>query len=118
MHYGNQEDAEFLKSFVNLKLKFDIIIDDGGHSMKQQITSLTYLLDLVVGGGFYAIEDIYTSYKSDFGGGYHRNSTTIELLKTLVDDIQEHTPLRTTNLANRLRSIEISNKICFLNISP
>ena len=116
MHYGNQEDSEFLKSFVEENVTFDIIIDDGGHSVKQQITSLMHLLPIVRSGGFYAIEDIYTSYLSTFGGGYRKESTTIEFLKRLVDDIQEGSPEKTTELGQRLLSLEISNKICFFNV--
>jgi demethylmacrocin O-methyltransferase len=71
---------------------FDIIVDDGGHSMKQQITSLTQLLPKVRSRGVYVIEDLQTSYFEGADSGYLVNSTTIELIKRLVDDIQVDSP--------------------------
>ena len=39
---------------------FDIIIDDGGHTMKQQQISLGILFFAVKSGGYYVIEDLHT----------------------------------------------------------
>jgi hypothetical protein len=44
--------------------QFDIIIDDGGHSMEQQQTSFGFLFPRLNPGGFYAIEDLQTSLLS------------------------------------------------------
>jgi hypothetical protein len=44
--------------------QFDIIIDDGGHSMEQQQASFGFLFPHVRPGGFYTIEDIQTSLRS------------------------------------------------------
>ena len=38
-------------------------------------------------GGLYLIEDLHTSYWRDFGGGYRRPSTGVELIKQLIDDM-------------------------------
>ncbi|CAI5954826.1 unnamed protein product [Closterium sp. NIES-64] len=63
---GNQANGTFLeqvvaeiKSAVGL---LDFIVDDGGHTMDQQQTSLKHLLPLVKPGGTYFIEDVETSY--------------------------------------------------------
>jgi len=40
----------------------DLIIDDGGHQMHQQQTSLGYLFRDLKCGGYYIIEDLQTSY--------------------------------------------------------
>jgi demethylmacrocin O-methyltransferase len=85
--------------------------------MKQQITSFTHLLSKVRSGGLYVIEDLYTSYKQVMGGGYLVRTTTIELIKRLIDDIHTDSPSRkSATLAEKLFSFEISNKICFFNI--
>jgi hypothetical protein len=41
--------------------QFDLLIDDGGHSMEQQQVSLGFLFPYVRRGGFYALEDMHTS---------------------------------------------------------
>ncbi|CAF3995110.1 unnamed protein product [Rotaria sordida] len=116
MHYGSQDDLSFLKAFAtNYTNMFDVIIDDGGHRMKQQINSLTELFPTILrSGGIYAIEDIYTSYVAWYGGRYLKSSTLIEFLKRLVDDIQSYSPTyKNSTLGPLISSFEISNKICF-----
>jgi hypothetical protein len=113
MHYGSQDDIAFLKTVNNSRDYFDIIIDDGGHTMKQQITSFIYLFPKVRSGGLYVIEDLQTSYFTDSDSGYLVNTTTIEFIKILVDDIQVDSPRKTTKIAEQIFSFDISNKICF-----
>jgi predicted O-methyltransferase YrrM len=69
---------------------YDLIVDDGGHSMKQQQASLEGLWDALKPGGVYIIEDLLTSYMSDLGGGYLRPQTTIEALKKMLDTLNQH----------------------------
>lgn len=116
MHYGSQEDVAFLNTIRSSESSFDVIVDDGGHTMKQQITSLMHLLSKVRSGGVYVIEDLETSYVAGYGGGYGKNSTTIEFIKRLVDDLQSTSPVRSTNFKEKLLSFEISSEICFLNV--
>jgi hypothetical protein len=117
MHYGSQEDVVFLKSINNTRGYFDIIIDDGGHTMNQQITSLTHLLFKVRSKGIYVIEDLQTSYMRGQDAGYLVNTSTIEFIKRLIDDIHTNSPSRKSAvLAKRIFSFEISDKICFFNI--
>lgn len=40
---------------------YDLILDDGGHTMRQQQTSLAVLFPHVRPGGFYVCEDLHTS---------------------------------------------------------
>ena len=116
MHYGSQENVTFLNAISSTNRDyFDVIIDDGGHSMKQQITSFTHLLGKVRPGGSYVIEDLQTSYFPSPDSGYLVNSTTIELIKRLVDDVQGDSPQKTTPFGGALFSFELSNKICFFN---
>jgi cephalosporin hydroxylase len=79
---GNQADEDFLNTLGN----FDIIIDDGGHSMTQQLTSFKNLFPKLNDGGIYVIEDLHTSYWKEFGGSFGEY-TTIDFLKTLIDDV-------------------------------
>ncbi|CAF1159744.1 unnamed protein product [Adineta steineri] len=116
MFYGSQDDVAVLNSITSTKGKFDVIIDDGGHTMNQQITSFNHLLLKVQSGGVYVIEDLLTSYVDVAGGGYLRAGTAIELIKTLVDDIQGASPKKVTNMGSKIRSFEISDEICFFTV--
>ena len=80
---GDQEDTELLESLGN----FDIIIDDGGHTMKQQIMSFEVLWKHINSGGVYVLEDLVTSYWPAFDGGYSKEFTTINNLKSLIDSV-------------------------------
>ncbi len=59
---GDQADPEFLSQFTG----YDIIIDDGGHTMRQQRVSFENLFPLLNPGGIYVIEDLHTSYWPEF----------------------------------------------------
>jgi len=76
--------AELLKHFAN-RPQFDIILDDGGHHMHQQITSFETLFPLLGPDGVYLVEDVHTSYWSQFGGGLRKPKTFMEYAKNLTD---------------------------------
>ena len=89
-HITNQESPEDLQKFIKeIKGEFDVIIDDGGHTMNQQIISFINLFPQIKQGGMYIIEDLHTSYWAYYGGsiGLRRARTTIEFLKSLIDDL-------------------------------
>ena len=88
----NQEDAVALDNYIQkVSGNFDIIIDDGGHTMQQQITSFKVLFPHVKSGGIYVIEDLHTSYP--YGPNYPAyyvcgnpcELTAVDLLKMLID---------------------------------
>ena len=83
---GDQADRGFLESTVKVLPRIDIVIDDGGHRMKQQIISFEDLFPAISDGGVYICEDTNTSYKRKWGGG-RRASTFIEYSKRLVDQL-------------------------------
>lgn len=93
-HILDQADPNALKEFIsNVGGDFDVIIDDGGHQVHQQIISFQALFPFVRSGGLYIIEDLHTSYWSPYGGkGGPGNplagpETATEFLKNLVDDL-------------------------------
>lgn len=59
---GDQTDVPFLRAVAQEKGPFDIIVDDGGHKMDQQITAFKALWGAVKDGGQYVVEDTHTSY--------------------------------------------------------
>lgn len=62
---GNQAKRKDLQEFINLHgSDFDIIIDDGGHTMKQQQVSFGFLFPHLKAEGLYVCEDLFTSSDS------------------------------------------------------
>jgi len=97
---GNQEDPTFWKEYTSKNGFFDIIIDDGGHTMKQQETSVISLFGKLNYGGVYIIEDTHTSYWNEYGGGLRREGSFIENMKFLVDILHvKHIGSETLNVA-------------------
>jgi len=84
---GDQEDRKFLKSLAEKIPRIDVLIDDGGHTMKQQINTYEELFTHIQENGVYLCEDLHTSYWSAWGGGYRKRSTFIEYSKKFIDYI-------------------------------
>lgn len=84
---GSQDDPLFWNFVMQKYSNFDIIIDDGGHVMKQQIVSFVELFPRLNNGGIYLCEDTHTSYWIKFGGNIKGNRTFIGFAKNLVDDL-------------------------------
>jgi hypothetical protein len=82
---GDQTDVPFLQSVAAARGPFDIIVDDGGHKMDQQMTSFRTLWPHLADGGLYIVEDVHTSYWPGFGGGLRAQGSFVEFCKTLVD---------------------------------
>jgi hypothetical protein len=87
IYIGDQEDRKFLKSLAKNIPKIDILIDDGGHTMKQQINTFEELFTHIDKNGVYLCEDLLTSYRSEWGGGYRKRGTFIEYSKQFIDCI-------------------------------
>ncbi len=84
---GSQEDREFLGTLVQEFGGFDVVIDDGGHTMAQQINTFEVLYPAVRPGGIFLVEDVHTSYHTPYGGGLRREGTFIEYAKQKIDDL-------------------------------
>lgn len=65
---------------------FDIIIDDGGHKMSQQINSFKMLYPSLKKGGLYIIEDLNSSYWDEF---WDQKERTVDFLRGLIDDVNQ-----------------------------
>ena len=88
---GDQGDEAFLRSIAERHGPFDIVIDDGSHRFRHQITSIETLWPSVKDGGVYLIEDLHTSYWPEVdGGGLGVESTFVEWLKPRIDDLNAH----------------------------
>jgi len=84
---GDQEDRRFLKSLVEKIPRIDILLDDGGHTMTQQINTYEELFPCIDKNGVYLCEDLHTSYWPKWGGGYKKRGTFVEYSKNFIDYI-------------------------------
>jgi demethylmacrocin O-methyltransferase len=81
---GSQADEQTLRRVAAEAGKFDIVIDDGSHRWADQVFACRRLFPHVQPGGFYAIEDLHTSYWDQYRSG---PETAVAFLQGLVDDL-------------------------------
>ncbi|KAH6609004.1 hypothetical protein Trco_002350 [Trichoderma cornu-damae] len=119
VYIGDQADAVFLAKFsaeTTADGLFDVIIDDGGHTMDQQMTSLEFLWRAVKPGGLYVIEDLQTSYWESFGGDPlgrgASKETTMTYMYQLIDDLMIGKNAK--QISRDLLSIDCMAEICAL----
>lgn len=84
---GDQADPRFLADLAARVGPIDVLIDDGGHTMTQQIRTVQGLFDAVKADGIVVVEDVHTSYWSEYGGGYRNPYSFVEFAKQLVDQL-------------------------------
>jgi hypothetical protein len=85
---GDQADIPFLRKFLlETGGEFDVIIDDGGHTMTQQLNSFDTLFPSVKPGGIYFCEDLHTSYLPQYGGESGKRDTMMERIKGSLDEL-------------------------------
>lgn len=82
---GDQADRRVHAELRSRCPHIDVVIDDGGHLMDQQITTFEELYPHVQPYGVYLCEDLHTSYLAGYGGGLRREGTFIEYSKGLID---------------------------------
>ncbi len=99
IHIGDQEDRSFLQSLANSLPPIDILIDDGGHTMRQQIHTFEEMFGAVKPEGVYLVEDLHTSYWKRWGGGVRKRGTFIEYSKRLIDQLNAWHSLEPGRLA-------------------
>jgi cephalosporin hydroxylase len=84
---GDQEDRGFLADLRERVGSVDVVIEDGGHTMSQQVNTFEEIWPAVTDGGVFLIEDLHTSYWDNYGGGHKKPGTFIEYAKDLVDQV-------------------------------
>jgi SAM-dependent methyltransferase len=82
---GDQADRAFLAEVKRQLARIDIVIDDGGHRMDQQIASFEELYPHLQPRGVYLCEDTHSSYMQRYEGGYGKAATFVEYSKALID---------------------------------
>jgi len=106
LYIGDQGSKNFWKDFLVQCPQLDIIIDDGGHLMDQQITTFECLFPFLRNGGVFICEDTHTSYMEHIeGAGLHKPTSFIEYSKRLVDNINYQHVSENINFIEGLHSV-------------
>ncbi len=112
---GSQEDREFLRKMKEKYPRIDILIDDGGHTMNQQIVTFEEMFPHIAYGGTYLCEDLHTSYWRKYGGGYQCPDSYIEYSKNFIDYIHawhsEVTELQENQYSRSMHSLHYYNSM-------
>lgn len=110
---GDQADVAFLEKFLKETAgEFDVIVDDGGHTMVQQMTSFDALFPALKPGGIYFVEDLQTSYMANYGGGAVGSGmvTMMERIKGNLDDLITGAPRMEST--RDVSSIDCMREVC------
>jgi hypothetical protein len=84
---ADQASREQLQRFIDTHgSDYDIILDDGGHTMEQQQTSFGYLFPHVKPGGYYVIEDVHTSLPMEMAADVDPDgaNTTLTMIQGFI----------------------------------
>ncbi|MDF1793277.1 MAG: hypothetical protein P1U88_15280 [Thalassobaculaceae bacterium] len=82
---ADQSDMAALETLSRDFGPIDIVIDDGGHTARQQIRTFNGMYASVEGHGVYICEDTHTSYWPDYMDAGDR--TMMEHAKALIDEM-------------------------------
>lgn len=107
---GNQSDTNFWDSFMK-ENSIDILIDDGGHFMHEQIITFEKVFPKMNMGGVYICEDTHTSYDPAYGGAIEGKNpwTFIEYAKGYIDILHETWVKEEVDMKYQIRQLT-SNK--------
>lgn len=117
---GDQGNKEDLDRFMNIHGgNFDVIIDDGGHTMQQQQLTLKTYFPYLRTGGMYVVEDLHTSYIMK--NQYNPTSTpvtTLALFKHLENNLQDRTQSTEFIDVEELNKLKESIEYCVVEKNP
>lgn len=104
IYIGDQAEDSFWKNFYKKTGKIDILLDDGGHTNIQQISTLYNSINYIKDGGLIVTEDTHASYISK---GFNNPSkfSFINYSKQIIDSIHKR-----CTLLNKLQDL-FSKKI-------
>ncbi len=115
IYIGSQSDPDFWKNFVEEVGPMDVVLDDGGHTYEQQITTVECLIDHITDGGKLIVEDTHTSYMNGFGP---KRYSFIEYTKALIDAVNRRFGKFQSRAAeNRIWSISVYESIVAFSVS-
>ena len=117
---GDQSDPNFWKKFYKKVGKVDILIDDGGHTNLQQITTLMESINNINRDGMIIIEDTHTSFMKNKGFKNPSKFSFINFTSYLIEILHRRNPMINKKLnyfSKSIHSIEYYDSITVINIA-
>lgn len=115
---GDQASPEFWADVFAKVGSIDVLIDDGGHTNRQQVVTLSSSLAHIRDGGLVITEDTHTSYMPHFGNPSPYNF--VGFAKHIADAIQARSPLvdlpETTAFAQAVHSVGFYESMVVLKV--
>lgn len=112
---GSQSNTNFWESVIKQIGKIDVVLDDGGHTYLQQITTLEMLLPHINDNGMLVTEDTHTSYMTGFGP---RRYSFINYVKIMIDNINlRFGGFKSNKTETRVWSVQCFESIVALHIN-
>jgi hypothetical protein len=87
-HKVDTDNCDELINFSKSESNWDIIIDDGGHTMRQQQNALKILWPHLKSGGVFVMEDLHTSFMTKARYNNENVPTTFDLIKSFQEKKQ------------------------------
>ena len=117
---GDQSNPVFWRKFYKKIGKIDILIDDGGHTNLQQITTLMESINHINHGGMIIIEDTHTSFMRDKGFKNPSKYSFINFSTSLIENLHRRNPMlkkELNSISKKIHSIEYYDSITVINIA-
>ena len=108
---GDQSSEKFWKKFFKKVGKIDILIDDGGHTNLQQITTLMQSIPYIKNGGSIIVEDTHTSFMNYKGFKNPSKNSFISFSTKLIENLHRRNPMLKKELINFLIKLVQSNTL-------
>ena len=117
IHIGNQADPAFWARFFAEVGPVDVLLDDGGHTNRQQIVTTMAAVEHLKDGGVLIVEDVHASYMSEFGNPSRHSF--VSYAKFVVDAINhrcEVLPRTRSDVWKRVFGVEFYESMVVLRI--
>ena len=116
---GDQSSPDFWKNFYKKVGKIDILIDDGGHTNLQQITTLMESIKHINHNGMIVVEDTHTSFMREKGFKNPSKYSFINFSKSLIEILHRRNPMikkELNYLSKTINSVEYYDSVTVINI--
>lgn len=118
IYIGDQSDPEFWARLFSQVGKADIVLDDGGHTNRQQIVTTDQCIPNIRDGGLLVVEDVHTSYFKEFGNP--SRWSFVSFVKHIVDSLNSRFPsvnVVKNHYGDRVYSVSFYESIVCLHIN-
>ena len=117
---GDQADRSFWQRFRSEAPALDIVIDDGGHLLEQQIVTLEELLPHLQPGGVYLCEDVHGAFNgfASYVHGLAHQLNAFELAEDDPDNNERRSVCKTTEFQSAVQAIHLYPFVTVIERSP